>query len=143
MKKENGLYRTIINGYYWIKNKLMDAEYRNLGYESSLQNDIINLFKGKIIKWIFDENNLQRLYKYFDIKSIPQMKEKLVSNEPLDPMYKYEIFILSDLLDCKINVYNQYDEKVIEIGKSENVIDIKYEIYNDVITKFYVVYNSS
>ena len=71
------------------------------------------------------------------------MKEKLVSNEPLDPMYKYEIFILSDLLDCKINVYNQYDEKIIEIGKSENVIDIKYEIYNDVITKFYVVYNSS
>jgi hypothetical protein len=143
VKKENGLYRTIINGYYWIKNKLMDAEYRNLGYESSLQNDIINLFKGKIIKWIFDENNLQRLYKYFDIKSIPQMKEKLVSNEPLDTMYKYEIYILSDLLDCKINVYNQYDEKVIEIGKSENVIDIKYEIYNDVITKFYIVYNSS
>ena len=142
VKKENGIYRAVINGFYWIKNKLMEMEYRNLGYEGSLQNDIINLFKGKLINWILDENNLEKLYKYFNIKTIVQLKEKLVANDQLDPdgMYRYELFILSDILDCKIIVNNQYDEKIIDIGKNDKIIEVKYDIYNNVITKFFVVY---
>jgi hypothetical protein len=143
VKKDNGIYRAVINGFYWIKNKLMEMEYRNLGYESSLQNDIINLFKGKLINWILDENNLDKLYKYFNIKTIVQLREKLVSNDQLDPdgMYRYELYILSNILECKVIVYNQYDEKIIDIGKYDKTIEIKYEIFNNVITKYYVVYS--
>ena len=141
VKKDSGFYRAIINGYYWNKNPLLEIEYRNLGYESTLQNDIINLFKGKIIQWILDENNIQRLYAKFNIKSIPQLKEKLVAQEPLDNMYKYELFILADILGYKINVTNQYDEVVFDIkSESNTLIDIKYEIYNNIITKFYAIY---
>ena len=68
VKKDSGLYRSVINGFYWIKNPLLETEYRNLGYESSLQNDIINLFKGKIIDWFSDDNKLKSLYNDFDIK---------------------------------------------------------------------------
>jgi len=140
VKKDNGLYRAIINGFYWIKNKLLDIEYRNLGYECTLQNDIINLFKGKIINWILDENNLERLYKHFDIKTIPSMKEKLVSNDPLDNIYRYELYILGDIINSKIIVYNQYDEKIFETPSNTDIIEIKYEIYNDAIVKFYSIY---
>jgi len=145
VKNENGLYRTIINGFYWIKNKLLDIEYRNLGYECVLQNDIINLFKGKIINWILDDNNLQQLYKHYDIKNIPNLKEKLVSNEPLDKdnVYKYELYILADIINTNIIVFNQYDEKIFEFKNNNNsndTIKIKYEIYNNVITKFYSIY---
>ena len=64
VKKESGLYRSIINGFYWMKNPLLETEYRNLGYESSLQNDIIILFKGRIINWFSDENNLMKQLTY-------------------------------------------------------------------------------
>jgi hypothetical protein len=141
VKKDSGLYRSIINGFYWIKNPLLELEYRNLGYESSLQNDIINLFKGRIINWFSDENNINKLHKDFDIKYIPQLKEKLVSQEPLESMYKYELYILSLILNCRINVYNQYDEIVLTYGKDSDVIEIKYEIYNAIISKFYVIYS--
>jgi hypothetical protein len=143
VKKDNGFYRSIINGLYWIKNPLLDTEYRNLGYDSTLQNDIVNLFKGKIIQWLFDENNLQDLYSHFNIKSIPQLKEKLVSQEAIDSMYRYELYILSEILNYKIIVLNQYDEKILEFNKNNNldIITIKYEIYNNIITKFNVIYN--
>jgi len=141
VKKDSGLYRSIINGFYWIKNPLLETEYRNLGYESSLQNDIINLFKGKIIDWFSDENKLKALYNDFDIKYIPQFKEKLVSQEPLDSMYKYELYILSQILNTRINVYNQYDEQILTYGKYSDIIEIKYEIYNNIITKFHAIYS--
>jgi len=144
VKTDSGFYRSIINGFYWIKNPLLEIEYRNLGYESSLQNDIINLFKGKIIQWLLEENNLQKIYSKFNIKSIPQLKEKLVSQEPLDSIYKYELFILSDILNITIQVLNQYDEKILEykVNNSET-ITIKYDIYNDIIVKYYAIYSLS
>ena len=56
-------------------------------------------------------------------------------------MYKYELFILADILGYKINVTNQYDEVVFEIkSESNTLINIKYEIYNNIITKFYAIY---
>jgi hypothetical protein len=99
------------------------------------------LFKGKIIQWLFDESNLHKLYNKFDIKSIPQLREKLVAQESLDSMYKYELYILSDIIGYKIIVVNQYDETIID-SKSDikNSIIIKYEIYNNIITKFYAIY---
>ena len=143
VKTDNGFYRSVINGFYWMKNPLLEIEYRNLGYESSLQNDIINLFKGKIIQWLSEENNLQKIYSKFSIKTIPQLKEKLMSQEPLDSTYKYELFILSDILKTTIQVMNQYDEKILEykISNSSDIITIKYDIYNDTIIKFYSIYN--
>jgi hypothetical protein len=144
VKTDSGFYRSIINGFYWIKNPLLEIEYRNLGYESSLQNDIINLFKGKIIQWLLEENNLQKIYTKFNIKSIPMLKEKLMSQEPLDTTYKYELFILSDILKTTIQVMNQYDEKILEYkNSSSEIITIKYDIYNDVIIKFYAIYSIS
>ena len=141
VKKDNGFYRSIINGLYWIKNPLLEVEYRNLGYDSTLQNDIINLFKGKIIQWLLEENNLQKLYTKFNIKSIPLLKEKLVSQDALDSMYKYELYILSDILKYKIIIINQYDEKIMEFGNDTDTITIKYDVYNNNITKFYVIYS--
>jgi hypothetical protein len=57
-------------------------------------------------------------------------------------MYKYELFILSDILNYKIIVVNQYDEKVMEYNlNNSETITVKYEIYNNIITKFFVIYN--
>ena len=144
VKKDNGFYRSIINSLYWLKNPLLEIEYRNLGYDSTLQNDIVNLFKGKIIQWLLEENNLHKLYSKFNIKYIPQLKEKLVSEDPLDSMYRYELYILSDILKYKIIVINQYDEIIMEYDASNSkseTITIKYDVYNNNITKFYVIYS--
>jgi len=66
-----------------------------------------------------------------------------MSQEPLDSTYKYELFILSDILKTTIQVMNQYDEKILEykISNSSDIITIKYDIYNDTIIKFYSIYN--
>jgi hypothetical protein len=70
------------------------------------------------------------------------LKEKLMSQEPLDSNYKYELYILSDILDIPIDVVNQYDETILEFkGGSKEGITIKYDVYNDVITKFYAIYS--
>jgi hypothetical protein len=59
-------------------------------------------------------------------------------------MYKYELFILSDILNCNIYVENQYDEKILEyISDNKDIHDkicIKYDIYNNIISKFYSIY---
>jgi len=144
VKKDNGFYRSIINSLYWLKNPLLEIEYRNLGYDSTLQNDIVNLFKGKIIQWLLEENNLHKLYSKFNIKYIPQLKEKLVSEDSLDSMYRYELYILSDILKYKIIVINQYDEIIMDYDASNSkseTITIKYDVYNNNITKFYVIYS--
>lgn len=56
-------------------------------------------------------------------------------------MYKYELYILSDILKYKIIIINQYDEKIMEFGNDTDTITIKYDVYNNNITKFYVIYS--
>jgi len=59
-------------------------------------------------------------------------------------MYKYELYILANITNTNIIVYNQYDEKIMEFSNKTNSLDtikIKYEIYNNIITKFYVIYS--
>jgi hypothetical protein len=76
--------------------------------------------------------------------SLPgKLCEKVNSNLLLNcnNVNKYEIYILSDILNYKISVLNQYDEKIFEYNtNSSNVITIKYDLYNDIINKYYVIY---
>ena len=87
------------------------------------------------------------ILEYYELPKIEnsyasQLKEKLMSQEALDTTYKYELFILSDILKTTIHVVNQYDEKILEfkIPNSSNIITIKYDIYNDNVVKFYSIY---
>ena len=51
------IFRSYVNGYYWLKNKYNDVDSRNLGYYSPLQTDLSNYFRSLVIDWLNDSKN--------------------------------------------------------------------------------------
>lgn len=66
------IFRAYVNGYYWLRHKMSDAESRNLGYYNSVQTDLANYFRGLIVDWLKDSNNRdeikKNLMKYMEVK---------------------------------------------------------------------------
>jgi len=55
------ILRAYINSYYWHKHSLYTIDSRNLGYYSSLQNELLNMFKSLIIDWLNIPDNVSLL----------------------------------------------------------------------------------
>jgi len=68
---ENNLsiFRSYVNGFYWIKYPFYDPDSRNLGYYSDIQTALSNYFRSLIIDWLLDKkkkNSVVELSKYID-----------------------------------------------------------------------------
>ena len=164
----DGLYRAIANGYYWIENTLLDNDVRNLGYYSNLQNDISNYLKSMLIDDLRLKSHVNRLIEYFkslklDIKKeVYEYKDRIIKNIELYDEYMIELHIISTLLKVPIVIYDQYEsiigiydngliynkkynigsDKMIEKYKeNKNYINIKFEsVMKNIISNYFVIY---
>ena len=48
----NIIYRAYANAIYWLKNTYIDNEKRNLGYYSTVQTNLSNIYKSQTIDWL-------------------------------------------------------------------------------------------
>ena len=139
----NGIYRAIANGYYWLENKLMDNELRNLGYYSNLQTDITNYIKSLIIDYLRNQGNRNSLIDYFntikvDIKNnIYNYKDIINKNTELFDEFIIELYIISKVLNIPIVIYDNF-ENIIAIYDSDIKYNKKYNIGSDKHNEKYI-----
>lgn len=71
IENNNTIFRAFANAYYWLTHPYSEPEVRNLGYYSQLQTNLSNIYKGQVVDWILDPNNLeliQTLGAYYQTK---------------------------------------------------------------------------
>lgn len=121
--KNNTIFRAYSDCYYWLKNKLYEIDFRNIGYYSSLQTDLSNYFKSKVTDWLYDRYNR----KYIEdnmmdfIVSITKDGDKIenyiiqlnnveptkVNETPTE--YVPELWVLSKIYTYPIIIYDNYN----------------------------------
>ena len=120
----NSIYRAYTNCIYWINNKLMNNEHRNLGYYCPLQTDIANYFKSQCIDWILNKKNQQILLE--DLESvlsinkdafITEIKQYFAKSDNIFKAYIIDLYILSKINKTTIIIYDIF----------ENIIGIFYD----------------
>ncbi len=116
----NSIYRAFANCHYWLNNPYKDIEYRNLGFQSPLQDELSQYFKGLVIDWLLESSNhskLKKIKKYIDMEIDIFKLSKQVN--------KYmTCFILSVLFNVKINFYDENDLLIYHIN-NEGIYEIK------------------
>lgn len=115
----NALFRAYANGFYWLKNKGASIVYRNLGYFSDLQTNLSNYFRSLVFDWILDTKNADVL----DV-NIEDFKHQLASSKDITLFGKNELYVLNQLHNIPIVVYDQY-ETVIMVVDGEVKFDVK------------------
>jgi len=138
--------RAYINGFYWIKHKAYTLDSRNLGFYSSLQNELINLFRSQIIDWLNVPDNIESLTKisnsvkeliknpilYVDMESNYKITiNKYIINlmeNPIESNYGlFEIYILNRIHDIPVVIiYNDLPKFLVE-NKSVKELNNKNE----------------
>jgi hypothetical protein len=141
------LYRSYVNCYYWLKNSLSDVVNKNLGYCSPLQTKLSIYFKSSVIDWlsniknkkIIDSNILNLFYAKKNSKNIVNdfivtlSKDiNIVSNCII------ELYVLNQLNDIPIIIYNQNDDIIYIFDKK-----IIFNSYNDKYNKEYDIYKKN
>lgn len=109
INSNNTVYRAFANSYFWVKHKYNDPTYRNLGYYSNTQSVLSNLYKSQVIDWLKDSANnskVKLLDKYIQSKNIEDLIYKLSSNVETITNCIVELFILSEIYNIIINVYD-------------------------------------
>lgn len=139
----DGVYRCISNGYYWLENKLLDNEVRNLGYYSNLQTDITNYIKSLLIDYIKNESNRTELIDYFNKfnidmkKEITNYKDKISKNYELYDEYIVELLVINKILNIPIVIYNEYENVIAVYDEHEVKYHKKYNIGTEKIAEKY------
>lgn len=148
----NGLYRVYTNCFYWLKNSLLNVEYRNLGYYSILQTELANFFKSKVIDWILEINNQNILINEFnsiinlkDINIIDEFKSYLAKINASLYSNIIDLYILNQIYNIPIILYNNYDNiiGIIDNGIKYllNYIDSNINTYIDFNQYINIKYN--
>uniref|UniRef100_A0A6C0H7V8 Uncharacterized protein n=1 Tax=viral metagenome TaxID=1070528 RepID=A0A6C0H7V8_9ZZZZ len=135
------IIRAYINVYYWLNNPLYDKDIRNLGYYSSLQTHITNLFKATIIDFIINRLNIIHsntqndeinnvLINFFNNDNLNFFESVLnnFSQSTLNSNGYIELLILSYIINIPIIVYNNnFQIKYLFINgmeiKDKNIIN--------------------
>ena len=116
------LLRAFSNGYIWFKNIYYDIEHRNLGYYNQIQTELTKYFRGSIIKWLINKNNLH--YIETDLKDYIGYEDKtsimnyinrftMVSSKTTGIV---ELYILNKIFNIPIIVSDDYDVQLYEIN---------------------------
>jgi hypothetical protein len=140
---DDGIYRAFSNSYYWLENKLLDKELRNIGYFSTLQTDITFYVKSLVIDFLRIENKRTALISYFDSlkinikKDINDYKDRIIKNIPLYDEYIVELYIINDLFKIPIVIYNDF-ENIISVYDNGVIYNKKYNIGNESAAKKYL-----
>ena len=139
---DDGLYRSFSNAYYWLENKLLDKEVRNIGHFSTLQTDITFYIKSLVIDYLRIESKRTHLISYFDSikinikKDVNDYKDRIIKNIPLYDEYLVELYILNDLFKTPIVIYNDF-ENIISVYDNSLIYNKKYNIGSESDAKKY------
>ena len=137
------LFRGYANAYYWLKNKYTDIQARNLGYYHPIQYDLATYFRGLVIDWLLKPINRKKIpdniksyvkfIKSFD-DGIELFLTKLIKNIQSNSSYIFELYVLNQINQIPIVVYDEYnvimyifDNEFIYISTKEN--DKKHDKY--------------
>ena len=120
------LYRSYVNSYYWLKNSLADVTNKNLGYCSPLQTKLAIYFKSNVIDWLSNIKNKKtigsNIIKFFYEKK----NSKNIVNDFIITLSKdiniisnciIELYVLNQLNDIPIIIYNQNDDIIYIFDK--------------------------
>ena len=149
ISNNDSIIRAYTNCYYWINNPLYNKESRNLGYQSSLQTQIVYILKAKIIDFIQNNQNNNKFSelkeKFYDKKNFFKSAINKFRKTNINSDGSIELLVLSYLFPIPIVVYDNFS-KVIHIylqGKIQvNDKNIKRFTKNDklnstIFLKFY------
>jgi hypothetical protein len=119
---ENNLsiFRTYVNGYYWIKHSFYDSNTRNLGYYGLLQTDLANYFKSMVIDWLQDSKNKKTV-----LADIPDFIESKRSSK--DIIHDFIVKLADDvftLTNCIVELYilNKVQNIPIVVYNDDNAL---------------------
>jgi hypothetical protein len=140
------IFRAFAVAYYWLFNKNLDIDSRNMGYYSSLQTGLANYFRSCVIDWCRIEINTEDLYKNMSeymLSNIDDFKINLITKHSLYSTFIIELYIMHKITKTPIVVYNN-NMQIIYVFDSSFHIDItpsltgKYEKSSEYINlKFY------
>lgn len=136
MPENISLYRAFANSFYWVKNKLINNDIRNLGYFDNIQTEIALYFRGSVVDWLIDSNNITQINdnisQYFNSVSIEDYVINLVNNISINTNSIIDLYILNQIIDIPIIVVDYqfivihvFDKKIVNKDKLE-----KYEKLN-------------
>lgn len=143
------LIRGYVNSFYWVNNSFYDKLIRNLGYYNNIQSDMMNYFKGLIVNWLNNKNNLDFIKKNIfsdsiNIKnSINSFISKLYNNYDIND-YKIIFIILNLIHEIPIVIYDDFLKIFMIIDKK--IIDdhtIKKYINNKKLINIQFIFNES
>ena len=114
------IFRSYVNGFFWLKHQYYNPDTRNLGYFSEIQTILANYFKSEVVDWLLDKNNVDeikdKLLKYIEIprsKSIIHDFIVKLSNDTVTlTNCIIELYVLSKLYDYDVFIYDE-DNTVI------------------------------
>ena len=108
------ILRAYSNCYYWINNSLYSKESRNLGYNSTLQTQIVYIIKAKIIDFIQNNKNNKKFEKlkesFYDKKNFFKSSINKFRKTNVNTDGKIELLVLSYLFPIPIVVYDNYSK---------------------------------
>ena len=109
IENNNTIFRAFVNGYYWLTHPYNDIIYRNLGYYSSLQTNLSNIYKSQVIDWLLSPENkdeIDNLLPYIKYGKILEFVIKLSVDVVTLTNCIIELYIMSKIYNTIIYVNN-------------------------------------
>ena len=103
------IFRAFSVAYYWLSNKNLDIEIRNIGYYSTLQTGLANYFRSCVIDWCKITDNIDSLTSHvssYMTTSIEEFIINLIAKQTSNSSFIIELFILHYIIHVPIIVYN-------------------------------------
>lgn len=126
----NTIYRAFANAYYWLTHPFNTNIYRNLGYYSSMQTNLSNVYKSQVIDWLLKNTNqveLNNLAKYTKMK-LRDFAEKISNWIQTKTNCLIELYILSQKYESFIEIYDNNYNVIYQIHPDHGIIyDYKYD----------------
>ena len=147
---ENNLsiFRSYVNGFYWIKYPFYDPDSRNLGYYSDIQTALSNYFRSLIIDWLLDKkkkNSVVELSKYIDSNKknniIDDFIIKLGNDIHTLTNCIIELHVLSKIQQIPIFVYDD-DSRIVYIFDNGIIYNINEDGVKGLMDSKYKKYQS-
>lgn len=121
----NTIFRAFANCYYWLMHPYNDPEYRNIGYYSSLQTELANIYKSQTIDWLMlPENNehIETIIEWIKYGKFETFVIKLSQEIGTVTNCIVELFVLSKIYETIVFVHNKNYELIMVFHPSDGYI---------------------
>ena len=156
INNSNGIFRAYSNCFYWLKHVYSDVNFRNLGYYSPFQTDMMNVFKSFIIDYLLNKKRTNKMIRDLTYRSKNNGSEQFIINMNDDKISEYleyfsrsiipkyigiiDLYALNQLHHIPIILYDIYDQPFIIIDNGFKYLKINnfIEIGDDNVVQTYV-----